>query len=1024
MRKLYGLLLFTIIFLFFSNFAMAQSDEDVYYRAEEMLEVENWPEAFSLYSSLLKKYPDNANLNFKAGFALLNNGDAEKAIFFLEKAMRNIDTASTATESFKETKAPLETYFYLGKAYHQNYKFDESLFILSKLKKYLNPKYDKDFLDRINLVMRYDTNGARLIKYPVKMDVKNLGDSINTPFSEHSPVFTADESLLFFTSRRPNGHKKLSDGEYDEDIYFALSDDDGNWEKAKNIGEVINTEEHDATVSISIDGRELYLYREDDKGSIYVSTLDNTNHWTKPVKLPKPINSKYRETHASLGADNMTLYFTSDRPGGYGGLDIYVVKRLPNGEWGIPQNLGPEINTPYDEEGPYIHPDGKTLFFSSKGHTSMGGYDIFYSTYNENTGKWSKPKNLGYPINTTMDDVFYVPTPDGKRAYYASKQFNSMGKTDIFLITIPGLQEKGLTVLSGYIMTAEGTVPENVTITVTDVKTGDVEGIYTPNPTTGKYLFILRPGKDYNVSVEADGFSYYSENISVPKGSSYKKLKKTIKLNPIIIGDINEEYFVKFNPNDTALIPGIKRELDNMARFLQVNKDLKLYIDVSNRDANPSLIQQRKNAIKNYLVAKGVSPDRIYTDVPVKDAVKLTILNNTDVNLTHKFGKYLIGVVPETTLTTSQKHKVDALVEKNGKQTYYHIVADDEHAVTLIKKELINKGVPEEAITYGPNEKADAINLIANSNIFTQMEHNAGNDFLTDREKNELDHLIGSYTKDNTYNIITNNKEVAGLVKDYLQSHGITNIKVSGDKDPVCVNLQILEKDLSNPIVKIEVPENQTLLEAPVKEKLKKIIKHYGKQPTYFVADKNPQRAANIIAYLKDNGLNARKMPHKKISGVKIEVFEKVGKWSELPMKNYDINAKEIEVRAILFDFDKWKTTKFDDVLYNLYHYMKHNPSAVIALHGYTDNQGDAAYNVILSRKRAQFVKDFLVTKGIASDRIKIYAHGKNNQIAIDLNPETRRFNRRVEIEVIKQGNRQKLIAIPVQVPEKYKIKK
>ncbi len=1024
MRKLYLLSLFFIIFILKSGFLAAQSDEDVYYRAEEMLEVENWTEAFNLYSSLLKKYPDNANLNFKAGFALLNNGDAEKAILFLEKAMRDIDTTADYSESFKNTKAPLETYFYLGKAYHQNYKFEESLFVLSKLKKYLDPKYDKEFLDRVNLVMRYDTNGARLIKYPVKMEVKNLGDSINTPYSEHSPVFTADESMLFFTSRRPNGHKELPDGEYDEDIYYAVSDDDGNWEKAHNIGEVINTKEHDATVSISIDGRELYLYREDDKGSIYVSTLDNTNHWTKPVKLPEPINSKYRETHASLGADNMTLYFTSDRPGGYGGLDIYVVRRLPNGEWGIPQNLGPEINTPYDEEGPYIHPDGKTLFFSSKGHTSMGGYDIFYSTYDESTGKWSKPQNLGYPINTTMDDVFYVPTPDGKRAYYASKQFNSIGKTDIFIITIPGLQEKGLTVLSGYIMTAEGTVPQNVTITVTDVKTGDVEGIYTPNPTTGKYLFILRPGKNYNVSVEADGFSYYSENISVPKGSAYKKIKKTIKLNPIIIGDLDEEYFVKFNPNDTGLIPGIQRELDNMARFLKVNKELKLKVGVSNPELEPELNEIRKEAIKRYLVSKGISPDRIYTDGDAGNAIKLTILNNADVTLEHKYGKYLIGVVPQNSLSNNQKKKINSIIQKEGKNKYYHIVADNQSTVEKIKAELIKNGVPETAISYGEHERTDAINLIANSNIFTQMEHNAGDDFLTDREKNELDHLINSYDKSNTYNIITSDAKVAKLVKDYLKQHGINDIKVSDEKDPVCINLQILKKYVQYHVVKLEVPENQTMLDAPAKEKLSEAIKKYGTQTTYFVDDKNKKRESNIISFLNNKGVKARPLSKNKVNGIKIEVYEKIGEWSELPIKNYDKNAKEIKVRSILFDFDKWQTTKFDDVLYNLYHYMKNNPDAVIALHGYTDNQGDAAYNIILSRKRAQFVKDFLVTKGIEASRIKIYAHGKDNQISIDLNPETRKYNRRVEFEVVKQGHRQKLICIPVQVPEKYRIKK
>ena len=1001
----------------------AQSDESIYEQAEEMLDLGNWNEAFNLYSSLLKKYPDNANLNFKAGYVLLNNGDAEKSIVFLEKAIKNIDTSLQENVSFNNKKAPLETYYYLGKAYHQNYKFEESLIVLSKLKKYLDPKFDEDFIENIDLVMRYDTNGSILIKTPVKMEVQNLGGNVNSIYSEHSPVFTADENMLFFTSTRSNGKEKLPNGEYDEDIYFSISDDDGRWEESKSIGNLINTKDHDATVSISIDGRELFIYREDDEGSIYVSVLDNNNQWTNPKKLPKPINSKYRETHASLGADNMTLYFTSDRPGGFGGLDIYVVKRLPNGEWGIPQNLGPQINTPFDEEGPYIHPDGKTLFFSSKGHNSMGGYDIFYSFFDEEKKEWTKPQNLGYPINTTMDDVFYVPTPDGKRAYYASKQFNSLGKTDIFLITIPGLKEKGLTVLSGYIVAADGSVPENIVITVTDVKTGNLEGIYTPNPTTGKYLFILRPGKTYNVSIEADGYSYYSENITVAKGSSYKKIKRTIKLKPIILGDVNEEYFVKFEMNEDELSPGIKRELDNMARFLNVNKDLNLTIDLSNPNVNMELNNRRKNAIKKYLVNKGVEENRIFTDKDVEKSIKLTILNNSDAEPEHKYGKYLIGLLPNNSLSNDQRDKIKNVVEIEDKNKYFHIVADNQNVILEIKKELIKNGVPESSISYGEHEKSDAINLIANVNIFVQIEHNVNNDFLTEKEKKELEHFINSYGKTNYFNIITQNKKIAELYKSYLIQQGVKEVVISDKINPVKVNIQILEKETKYPVVKLEVKEQETKLDTETKEKLNQIINKYGKNKKYFIGDKNNTRTSNIIKFLKSKGLNAYKLTNNKVNGVKIKVYERIGEWSELSIKNYDKNAKEVKVYAILFDFDKWRTTKFDDILYNLYYYMKNNPGAQIALHGYTDNQGSKEYNIILSRKRAQFVKDFLVTKGIEASRIRIYAHGKDNQISIDISPETRKYNRRVEFSVIRQGNKQKLICIPVQVPEKYKIK-
>ena len=1030
MIKNISFFLFFSVLSVFSLLGQKNDDEKLFYQAEEYIEVENWDKAFELYKKILANEPDNANVNFKAGFCLLNDDQAEKAIPFLEKAMKNIDEEGKAEDSYDNKKAPLETYYFLGKAYHRAYRFDESLFVLSKLKTKLDPKQDKDFIKDIDYLMRCDTNGATLMKYPVKMIVKNLGDSINTPYSEHSPVFTADESILFFTSRRPNGHDVLPDGQYDEDIYYAYSDDDGNWGKAKNIGDIINTKEHDATVSISIDGSELYLYREDDRGSIYVSRLDENNNWTKPEKLPDPINTKYRETHASLGADNMTLYFTSDRPGGYGGLDIYVVRRLPNGKWGIPQNLGPAINTLYDEEGPFIHPDGKTLFFSSKGHNTMGGYDIFYSTYDEETRTWSKPSNLGYPINTTADDVFYVPTPDGKRAYYASKQFNSLGRTDIFLITLPGLEEKGLTVLSGYIVTAQGDVPDNVSITVTDVKTGDVEGVYTPNPKTGKYLFILRPGKDYNVAVEADGFSYFSENISVPKGSAYKKIKKVIKLNPIILGDIEDEYYVKFNPQDTSLIPGIKRELDNMAKFMKVNDTLKLNVLLSDESAKDEEFNKlRKQAIKNYLVSKGINADRIFTDKKVPGGVNLIILNNDEntaaknqnAAIGHKYAKYLIGVMPDNNLTVTQKEKINDIVKKEGELFYYNIVTDNQEYANQIKSSLVKAGVPEKAISVSSNKDMNAINIIANSNIVVKLEHKSAGSELSANEKNTLDHLFGSYGSNEKYNIISGNDKLAGKVKDYLRSKGIPadKIAVSDKIDPLAINIHIIQGvSQVNPVV-LEFTKGETGLGNKNKQILDEAIKKYGKVP-FVIQDNNRERLNNIKNYLASKGVTVSNANNGNSVVVKVVETEK---WSEEPLKDYTTTAKEIKVRAILFDFDKWQTDKFDDVLYNLYNYLKNNPDAKIAIHGYTDLQGDEDYNIILSRKRAEFVKNYLVKRGINPKALVIKAHGEANQISIDLNPETRKYNRRVEFEVLKQGKKQKLICIPVQVPDKFRIK-
>jgi hypothetical protein len=266
--------------------------------------------------------------------------------------------------------------------------------------------------------------------------------------------------------------------------------------------------------------------------------------WSTPEKLPETINSEYKESSASLSPDGNTLYFTSNRPGGFGGMDIYISRKLPNGKWGQAQNIGKPINTEYDEESPFIHYDGTTLFYSSNGQENMGGYDILF-TMNEGNS-WMKPSNIGYPINTTDDDVFYMPTPDGKRAYYASIKKDGYGGSDIYLITLPDIEEKALTVFSGKVMLRDGTIPNDVVITVTDANTDEEIGIYTPNATNGKFVLILKAGKKYAINFQNDNKLSYTEIIDVTEDKTYNKIKKPIVLKPLIIGKDKGSYQLEF----------------------------------------------------------------------------------------------------------------------------------------------------------------------------------------------------------------------------------------------------------------------------------------------------------------------------------------------------------------------------------------------------------------------------------------------------------------------------------------------
>ncbi|QNP50731.1 PD40 domain-containing protein [Hymenobacter qilianensis] len=260
-------------------------------------------------------------------------------------------------------------------------------------------------------------------KKPVRAFIDNAGPSINSPYADYSPVISADESVLMFTSRRDNSTGEQTDpetGGFFEDIYQSTRTGQ-KWTVARNLKEPINTDGHDATVGLAPDGQRMLVYVEDNGGDLHEANLRGAE-WRKPQRLGARINSKGHESSAAYTPDGRSLYFVSDKEGGLGSRDIYKVELEGRGP---ALNLGSVINTPYGEEGVFLHPDGKTMYFSSEGHNSMGGYDIFKSVF-EN-GKWSAPENLGWPINTPDDDVFFVISASGRHGYYSSFREEGLG---------------------------------------------------------------------------------------------------------------------------------------------------------------------------------------------------------------------------------------------------------------------------------------------------------------------------------------------------------------------------------------------------------------------------------------------------------------------------------------------------------------------------------------------------------------------------------------------------------------------
>jgi outer membrane protein OmpA-like peptidoglycan-associated protein len=394
---------------------------------------------------------------------------------------------------------------------------------------------------------------------------------------------------------------------------------DNEWTKAEKLGPVINTPSHDGCVGISPDGQEMFIYKVPkgmSKGDLYISSLKG-DAWSAPVSMGDNVNSKSWEPSGSITSDEKAFFFTSDREGGFGGTDIYMVKKLPTGQWGLPIHLGPEINTSQDEDSPFIHADGKTLYFSSKGHTSMGGFDIFSIEVDVENGKVKgQPVNIGYPINTADDDIFFVWSADNKRAYFSSFREGGYGEKDLYVLEREDAHS-ALVVLKGTIKACDGQLPIAATIVVTDNTTGKPIGVYNSNSKTGKYTVILPPGKNYGIAVEAPNYLFYSKNIDIPKLDHYVEIKDSICLEQFKIGTSIVLRNVFFDVNKATLRQESESELERLTEILKQNPTLKIQIsghtDSDGSDeSNMKLSDARAHAVVEYLVMKkGINKDRL-----------------------------------------------------------------------------------------------------------------------------------------------------------------------------------------------------------------------------------------------------------------------------------------------------------------------------------------------------------------------------------------------------------------------------
>jgi len=476
---------------------------------------EDFEDAARIYKRLLPVDTTFGEVYHEYAVCLLNiPGSREMATPFLEQAVRHDHT---------------EAYLELGSARHRQHRFDEAEQLFQRYKKLHFRAVKDDEVDRRIAMVHY---AREMVAAPVDLRIRNMGSTINSTAHDYCPLVTADGNALYFTSRRrgTTGDMKDGSGQYFEDIYMARRIDDI-WTNAVNLRSPMNTRMHDATVGLNPDGSSMIIFRTNPvnmTGDLYEAVSRN-GQWQEPKLMTERINSKHHEPSASIAPGGDEIYFTSDRPGGYGGRDLYRIRRLPNGEWSLPLNLGPNVNTAQDEDAPFIHSDGVTLFFSSKGHSTMGGYDIFKTVLTDpDMNGWSEPENMGYPLNTVNDDIYFSLSEDGQTGFFSSERSGGLGMQDIYQVEFPGTQLDYIVVRGVVTDASEEAVQAR--ILVTDLAETEVQGIYNSNVSTGRYLLVLTPGERYTMTVEAPGFVTQRSELHARTVNGTRELPMDIQL--------------------------------------------------------------------------------------------------------------------------------------------------------------------------------------------------------------------------------------------------------------------------------------------------------------------------------------------------------------------------------------------------------------------------------------------------------------------------------------------------------------
>lgn len=584
------------------GFSQTKADKE-FEKARVLISRNEDAEAEALLLKIVGRYPDYQNAPLALSEMYFARKNYDRAKFYLLSVVE------------KDEKFDLNAHRKLADIYSIEQKPDSALFYLENYLR-LAPETSANKARREQAQRMADCMRFRItaLNNPVSFSPENLGAGVNTPFDEYLPTMTLDQAELLFTRRA-----STQEGKAPKEDFFLASGRGGEWSESAKLKGALNTEYNDGAGCISPDGRYIYFtrcYAPDSKGGcdIYRSRREGTT-WGKPENLGANVNSAAWDAQPTIASDNRTLFFASNREGGFGGSDIYYSYLRDDGTWSKAKNCGEVINTEGKEMSPFIHPSNQTLYFSSDYHCGMGGQDIFYSRL-EN-GKFSSPTNIGYPINTSSDESSLVVSPRGDYAVYASDRAGGSGGLDLYRFELYfEARPLAATYLCGKIFDSGTKAPIRAEFEIRNLETGRIVSSGESDAVGGDYLVCLPVGSVYSISARAEGYLFYSDNISLVDNDASKPYEKQIELEKVEVGKSIVLNNIFFATNSSEVLASSDGELGVLVKLLKENPTLKVEIEghtdnVGAADYNMELSNRRAEAVKNRLVEMGIAPERL-----------------------------------------------------------------------------------------------------------------------------------------------------------------------------------------------------------------------------------------------------------------------------------------------------------------------------------------------------------------------------------------------------------------------------